>query len=86
MHAYACRCMVPGMVASRPPQDDVPSPFDGLDDVQVLELAKAALRRVHVAPLTSIERAVQWNVYEQAKAELDMRLFLFITNKLRQGK
>jgi len=74
-----------GMVASHPPRDDTPNPFDGLTDIQVLDRAKAALVRVHAAPLVSIERSVQWAVYEQAKAELDMRLYLFTLKKIQDG-
>ena len=73
------------MADSHPPQDDTPGPFDGLDDVQVLERAKAALRRVHAAPLPSLERSVQWAVYEQAKAELDMRLCRHVLQKIEEG-
>lgn len=73
------------MVSAQPPRDDTPSPFDGLDDVQVLERAKAALRRVHTAPLASVERSEQWSVLEQAKAELDVRFYLGILWKLHEG-
>ena len=72
------------MVSAQPQRDDTPSPFDGLDDVQVLDRAKAALRRVHVAPLVSLERSVQWALYEQAKAELDMRLYRHIVQKIAE--
>lgn len=75
-----------GMVASHPPQDDARSPFDGLDDVQVLERAKAALRRANAAPLPSVERLVQWAVYEQVKAELDMRMYEFTLRKIQDGR
>jgi hypothetical protein len=74
------------MVAANPQRDDTPSPFDGLEDVQVLERAKAALRRVHASSLGSIERSVQWALYEQAKAELDMRLYLRVLRKIQEGK
>ena len=74
------------MVASHPPRDDTPGPFDDLTDIQVLDRAKAALIRVHAAPLVSIERTVQWAVYEQCKAELDMRLYLFTLRKIQEGR
>ena len=73
------------MVASHQARDDSPGPFDGLTDVQVLDRAKAALRRVHAAPLPSLERSVQWALYEQAKAELDMRLYRHTLRKIEES-
>ena len=61
-------------------------PFDGLDDVQVLDRAKAALRRVQASSLGSLERSVQWALYEQAKAELDVRLYQHVLRKIREGR
>lgn len=74
------------MGSDHPDHDAAPGPFDGLDDVQVLERAKDALRRVQAAPLPSLERSVQWAVYEQAKAELDMRLYRHTLWKIHEGK
>ena len=61
-------------------------PFDGLDDSRVLERAIEALRRVHAAPLPSLERSVQWAVYEQAKAELDVRMYRHTLAKIREAR
>lgn len=61
-------------------------PFEGLDDVQVLERAKAALRRVHASSFGTIERSVQWALYEQAEAELDMRLYKFALAKIQERR
>jgi hypothetical protein len=66
--------------------DDTPDRFEGLDDVQVLERAQAALRRVQVARLGSVERSVQWALYEQAKGELDMRLYRYALDKIRERR
>lgn len=72
------------MVASHPPQDEAPGPFDGLDDRQVLARAEAALRAVHAAPLVSIERSIQWAVYEQCAAELNVRAWRFALWKIHE--
>ena len=64
----------------------MPSPFEGLDDAQVLERAKEALTRVHAAPLPSRERSVQWAAYEQAKAELDLRMYQHTLRKIQEGR
>ena len=71
------------MIAAQPPRDETPGPFDGLTDVQVLDRAKAALSRVHVAPLPSLERSVQWALYEQAHAELEMRMYRHTLAKIQ---
>ena len=80
-----CCGIVPAMVPAQPPRDDSPGLFDGLDDAQVLERAKAALRRVQATPLASAERSNQWASYEAAKAELDVRFYLRILWKLHEG-
>lgn len=49
-------------------------PYANLTDTEVLARAASALRKVHAAPLKSTERALQWGVFESAKAELDLRL------------
>ena len=74
------------MVASQPPQNEAFGPFDGLDDVQVLDRAKAALRRVSAAPMPSEARLAAWREYQHAKAELDMRLYHFTLTKIREGE
>lgn len=86
MGPFGYNLSIEALAAARTPRDETPGPFDGLDDVQVLERAKAALRRVHAAPLLSLERSVQWAVYEQAKAELDMRLYHFTLAKIQEGR
>lgn len=61
-------------------------PYEGLTDVQVLDRAKAALRRVHAASLPSLERTMQWALYEQAKAELDLRMYRHTLRKIEEGR
>lgn len=74
------------MSADQPPHSESDNPFDGVDDYEVLERAKAALRRVHVARIGSIERSVQWAIYEQAKAELDVRAYRHILRKIHEKR
>jgi hypothetical protein len=56
--------------------------FDGLTDKQVLARAQHALRQVENYQVGSVQRAVQWAAYEQAKAELDLRLYSYMMRKL----
>ena len=59
-------------------------PYQDLPDDQVLARAAEALRQVNGLPPGSIERSMQWAVYESAKAELDLRLFAYVTRKMRE--
>lgn len=59
-------------------------PFEDMTDEQVLERAAAALEKVNRSPLPSIQRSVQWAVYEQAKAELDVRLLRHVLRRRRE--
>lgn len=70
-------------MAGMEPDNHAAGPFDGLADEQVLARAAASLRRVHAAPLRSLERFLAWNAYEQAKAELDIRLYSHIVAQLK---
>jgi hypothetical protein len=58
--------------------------FDRLTDDQVLARAAQALKKVNAYPPGSVQRSVQWAVYEQAKAELDRRLYSHVLRKLRE--
>ena len=59
-------------------------PYEGLTDEQVLARATAALAKIRDYPPGSIQRSVQWAVYENVKAELDMRLYGHILRKIRE--
>ena len=58
-------------------------PFKGLTDEQVLARAQQALGQVNSYPVGSVQRAMQWAVYTEAKTELDLRLWGFMTRRLR---
>lgn len=47
--------------------------YEDLTDDQVLKRAAAALRKVQLYPIGSVQRAVQWGIYEGCAAELDRR-------------
>lgn len=49
-------------------------PYANLTDVEVLDRAREALKKVQAYPVGSVERSVRWLIYESAKAELDLRL------------
>jgi hypothetical protein len=79
------------MTSAKSPDDDAApdpetSPFEGLTDNEVLGRAVTALRRANAAPLRSITRSVQWALYEQAKAELDMRMYVHVLAKIKADK
>jgi hypothetical protein len=59
-------------------------PYAGMTDEQVLARAAKALRKAATLPTGSIERAIQWAVYDSAKAELDRRLFLHVVAKITE--
>jgi hypothetical protein len=64
--------------------DGYTGPFKGLTDEQVLARAQQALGKVNSYPLGSVQRAMQWAVYTEAKTELDLRLWGFMTRRLRE--
>lgn len=49
-------------------------PYDGLGDEEVLAKAADAFRKARGYPPGSMQRAVQWAVYDAATAELTERL------------
>lgn len=59
-------------------------PFDGLADEQVLARAAEALKKVNAYVPGSVQRSVQWAVYEQAKAELDLRMLRHVLRRIRE--
>jgi len=59
-------------------------PYQNLTDEQVLARAAQALRKVNALPIGSTERALQWGVFESAKAELDLRMARHILAALEQ--
>lgn len=61
-------------------------PFEGMTDEQVLARAAKALRRVNRLAMGSTERAIQWAVFEAAKAELDLRMARHILAKLQERR
>jgi hypothetical protein len=56
---------------------DADDPFDGMNDVQVLELAKAHLRQEASLPPRSLGRIVAAQQYDRCKAELDRRAMAY---------
>jgi hypothetical protein len=61
-------------------------PYEELTDEQVLERATRALKMVQEHPVGSTARSMQWAVYENAKAELDMRFMGHVLRKLRERR
>lgn len=59
-------------------------PYAAMTDTQVLARAAAALRKVPEFPVGSVQRGMQWALYESAKAELDRRVFLHVAARLRR--
>lgn len=59
-------------------------PYAAMTDAQVLARAAGALRKIPDLPVGSVQRGIQWALYESAKAELDRRLFLHVAGHLRQ--
>lgn len=47
--------------------------YEGMTDAQVLQRAATALRKVTGYPIGSVERSVQWGIYESCAGELDRR-------------
>ena len=61
-------------------------PYEGMTDEQVLARAAKALRKASALPAGSTERALQWGVFESAKAELDLRVARHILAALDRRK
>lgn len=59
-------------------------PLSGMPDEEVIERARSALLKVNSYPVGSIQRSVQWAVYEQAKAELEARLLRHVLRARRR--
>lgn len=58
--------------------------YANMTDEQVLARAAKALRKVDALPIGSTERALQWMVFESAKAELDLRMARHILAELER--
>jgi len=58
--------------------------LEDMTDDQLLQRAAHALRLVETYPIGSIQRSIQWAVYEDAKAELDNRLLRHVIRRLRE--
>jgi hypothetical protein len=63
-----------------------PDPYGGMTDEQVLARAAKALKKVQELPIGGAARSMQWAVYEDAKAELDLRLCRHVLRKIRERK
>ena len=48
-------------------------PYYGMEDEQVLARAAGALERAKALPVGSVQRAIQWAVFDSAMMELDRR-------------
>lgn len=60
------------------------NPYEDMTDEQVLAGAAGALRKVTTFPVGSLQRAIQWGVYESAKSELDRRMFIMVVAQIRE--
>jgi hypothetical protein len=60
-------------------------PYAGMTDEQVLARACDACKKASTLPPGSIERAIQWAVFDGAMAELDQRAFRHILGKLKDA-
>jgi hypothetical protein len=61
------------------------SPYAGMTDEQVLARACKACKKASRLPPGSIERTIQWAVFDGAMAELDQRAFRHILGKLKDA-
>lgn len=60
-------------------------PYEGMTDAQVLARASNACKKASALAPGSIERAIQWAVFDGAMAELDQRAFRHILGKLKDA-
>ena len=58
--------------------------YQCMSDNEVLKRAAAALRNVQRYPVGSLQRAVQWGIYESCAAELDRRAIAHVRAAIRQ--
>ena len=64
---------------------DLANPFDGMTDDDVLARARKALIRASEMTPGSIERTIQWAVFDSAMMELDRRAVRYVLMKLGRG-
>lgn len=60
-------------------------PYAQMSDEDVLARARKACKKASTLPPGSIERAIQWAVFDGAMAELDQRAFRHILGKLKDA-
>jgi hypothetical protein len=60
--------------------------YEDLTDEQVLKRAAVALKKVTGYPVGSLQRAVQWGIYESCAAELDRRALSHALARIRQQR
>lgn len=61
------------------------SPYAEMSDEEVLARACKACKKASALPPGSIERTIQWAVFDGAMAELDQRAFRHIQGKLKDA-
>lgn len=61
------------------------SPYAEMSDEEVLARAGTACKKASALPPGSIERTIQWAVFDGAMAELDQRAFRHILGKLKDA-
>lgn len=61
-------------------------PYVGMTDTQVLARAREACKKASELPPGSIQRSIQWAVFDGAMAELDRRLVRHVLAKLGRAE
>lgn len=66
------------------PGGGTPDPFEAMDDLQVLAVARNALRRAEGLPGRSATRQLQWQVFDSAMGELARRAMAYTLWKIHE--
>lgn len=73
-----------GWYGSGTDERDGPVAYESLTDAEVLKRAARALKKVTTYPIGSLQRAVQWGIYESCSAELDRRAIAHVLARIQQ--
>ena len=60
--------------------------YDDMTDAEVLKRAADALAKVTRHPMGSVQRAIQWGVYNSCAAELERRAYVHALARIRQRR